>query len=214
VSAFQPLFSIEEAMNRLTQSGGAGCLNVFTARESIRVFVKEGRIVGATGAGKSPEEALDRAWLLADSSYRWTPDEAPEKETLQLDIQDYISNRSQTREVKFKTLRLETFQKRERKKLDFQYFFVPEEMPTVKLRLKKSASVAGREATSDLVIDSFQVSRRHCLLEVTDRGVLVKDLDSTNGTFINGMPLKDGYLNEGDRLSLGTYGMTLRREKV
>ena len=52
------------------------------------------------------------------------------------------------------------------------------------------------------------------MLEITDRGVLVKDLDSTNGTFINGAPVRDGYLNEGDRLSLGTYGMTLRREKV
>jgi pSer/pThr/pTyr-binding forkhead associated (FHA) protein len=42
----------------------------------------------------------------------------------------------------------------------------------------------------------------------------VKDLESTNGTFVNGIPLKDGYINDGDRLSLGTYAMTLRREKT
>jgi pSer/pThr/pTyr-binding forkhead associated (FHA) protein len=88
---------------------------------------------------------------------------------------------------------------------------VPEETPTTKLRLKKAVNVAGRENGSDVLIDNFQVSRRHCLLEVTENGVLVKDLDSTNGTFINGAPAKDGYLNEGDRLSLGTYGLTLRR---
>jgi hypothetical protein len=130
-----------------------------------------------------------------------------------VEIEDYLGTRAETREVRFKTIRLETYQKRDRK-LDFQYFFMPEEMPSAKLRLKKTANVVGRDAGCDVVIDNFQVSRRHCLLEVLERGVAVKDLDSTNGTFVNGAPVKDGTLYEGDRLSLGTYGLTLRREKI
>ena len=49
-------------------------------------------------------------------------------------------------------------------------------------------------------MESKQVSRRHCLLQVTERGLLVKDLESTNGTFVNGIPMTDGYINDGDRL--------------
>ena len=33
-------------------------------------------------------------------------------------------------------------------------------------------------------MESKQVSRRHCLLQVTERGPLVKDLQSTNGTYV------------------------------
>jgi pSer/pThr/pTyr-binding forkhead associated (FHA) protein len=44
--------------------------------------------------------------------------------------------------------------------------------------------------------------------------LLLKDLESTNGTFVNGIPMTDGYINEGDRLALGTYVLTLYREKT
>jgi hypothetical protein len=198
---------------RSAQSGSEGSLLVFNAEESVHIFVREGKIVAATMDKLTGEEALDRAWLLTDSSYRWIPDAKPSAETMAVEIEDYLETREQTREVRFKTIRLETYQKRDRK-LDFQYFFMPEEMPSAKLRLKKATNVVGRDASCDLVIDNFQVSRRHCLLEVLERGVAVKDLDSTNGTFVNGAPVKDGTLYEGDRLSLGTYGLTLRREKV
>ena len=75
-------------------------------------------------------------------------------------------------------------------------------------------NVVGREGTCDLYVESKQVSRRHCLLQVTERGLLVKDLESTNGTFVNGIPMTDGYINEGDRLALGTYVMTLYLDKT
>jgi hypothetical protein len=212
MSTFQPLFTVEETLARLGQSRSKGCILVFNAREAIHVFVKDGKIVSATAGDKSGETAVDHALTLADSSYRWIPDAEPSQEMVHIDIGEYIAGRSQTREVRYKTIRMATYQKRERK-LDFQYFLVPEETPTTKLRLKKTATVAGRESGCDLLIENFQVSRRHCLLEVTESGVKVKDLDSTNGTFINGAPAKEGYLKEGDRLSLGTYGLTLRREK-
>jgi pSer/pThr/pTyr-binding forkhead associated (FHA) protein len=210
MSTFQPLFTVEETLARLGQSRSKGCILVFNAREAIHIFVLDGNIISALTGDKSGEEAVDHALALTDSSYRWIPDAEPTQATIKVSIADYIAGRSQTREVRYKTIRMATYQKRERK-LDFQYFLVPEETPTTKLRLKKAVNVAGRDNGSDLQIDNFQVSRRHCLLEVTENGVMVRDLDSTNGTFINGAPAKDGYLNEGDRLSLGTYGLTLRR---
>ncbi len=210
MSTFQPIFSVEETLARLGQSRSKGCILVFNAREAIHIFLQDGNIVSASTGEKSGEGAVDYALALADSSYRWIPDAEPTQATIKVAIADYLSNRTQAQEIRYKTIRMATYQKRERK-LDFQYFLVPEETPTTKLRLKKAVNVAGRDKGSDLLIDNFQVSRRHCLLEVTETGVMVKDLDSTNGTFINGAPAKDGYLNEGDRLSLGTYGLTLRR---
>lgn len=56
----------------------------------------------------------------------------------------------------------------------------------------------GRSADSDLVVTEGQPSRRHALIEVTDQGLFVEDLDSTNGTYVNELrisgrqPLADG----------------------
>ena len=156
MSAFQPLFSVEEALGRLGQSKSKGCLLIFNARDSIHLFVQEGNIVAASWSDKPGEEALDRAMTLTDSSYRWIADAEPTKPTLRIDIRDYLARRSQAPEARYKTIRMATYQRPE-KKFDFQYFFVPEEMPSTKLRLKKATSVAGREANCDLTLDSFQV---------------------------------------------------------
>jgi hypothetical protein len=208
------LFSVEEAFMRLGQSKGSGCLLVFNSQESIHIFVENGAVVSVKTADKTGEPALTFALGLAEASYRWIPDAAPSRKSVQINIQDYIAKQTPVREERFgKTIKMPTFQRQERK-LDFQYFFIPQDAPTSKLRVKKASTVVGREATCDLYLESFQVSRRHCLLEVTDRGLMVKDLESTNGTFVNGIPMKDGYINDGDRLSLGTYAMTLRREKI
>jgi hypothetical protein len=172
--------------------------------------------VSVKAADKTGEEALDVALGLDEASYRWIPDAAPSRRSVNISIQDYVSRISPAGEQQQrfgKTIKIPNYQRPE-KKLDFQYFFIPDEATTSRLRLKKVSTVVGREATCDLYIESFQVSRRHCLLQITDRGLSVKDLDSTNGTFVNGIPLKDGYINDGDRLSLGTYVMTLRREKL
>jgi hypothetical protein len=207
------LFTVEEAFMRLGQSKSSGCLLVFNAQDSIHIFVENGAVVSVNAGEKSGEEALNQALALTQASYRWIPEAEPTRRSVSINIQDYIS-RNSVREQRFgKTIKMPAFDRPE-KKLDFQFFFVPEETPTSKLRVKKVSTVVGREATCDLYIESFQVSRRHCLLQITDRGLLVKDLESTNGTFVNGIPLKDGYINEGDRLSLGTYVMTLRKEKI
>jgi hypothetical protein len=214
MSSPQILFSVEEAFMRLGQSKGMGCLLIFNTQEAIHIFVEDGDVVAVASGDKKGEEALTHALALDKPSYRWIPDAEPAERNLQINIQEYISRHSKSGEERFgKTIKMALYEKKE-KKLDFQYFFVPEETPNSRLRVRKVSNVVGREASCDLYIESFQVSRRHCLLQITDRGLLVKDLESTNGTFVNGIPLTDGYINDGDRLGLGTYVMTLRREKA
>ena len=208
------LFTVEEAFMRLGQSKGSGCLLVFNAQESIHIFVENGAVVSVKAGDKTGETALTFALGLPEASYRWIPDAAPSRRSVQINIQDYIAKQAPVRDERFgKTIKMPTYQRPE-KKLDFQYFLIPQDAPTSKLRVKKVSTVVGREGSCDLYLESFQVSRRHCLLQITDRGLMVKDLESTNGTFVNGIPMKDGYINDGDRLGLGTYVMTLRREKI
>jgi pSer/pThr/pTyr-binding forkhead associated (FHA) protein len=62
--------------------------------------------------------------------------------------------------------------------------------------------LVGRHPECDVRLDSLRVSRRHCLL-TTERGaVVVRDLGSTNGTWINGRRVRDGRIRPGDQVSI------------
>jgi Domain of unknown function (DUF4388)/Inner membrane component of T3SS, cytoplasmic domain len=64
--------------------------------------------------------------------------------------------------------------------------------------------VVGRSSELDMVLVEEMVSRRHARIELVRGSVLVEDLGSTNGTFVNGERVERAYLNEGDRLLIGT----------
>ena len=71
----------------------------------------------------------------------------------------------------------------------------------------------GRDADNWLVIESDGVSRRHCLLTPAPDGVTIADLESLNGTFVNGIPVKQRLLEQGDVIGLGdTLLLFARRE--
>ncbi|MBN1220734.1 MAG: FHA domain-containing protein [Anaerolineae bacterium] len=63
----------------------------------------------------------------------------------------------------------------------------------------------GREASNDLVINDSQVSRRHATLNWDGRQFVIQDLDSANGTFVNGVRLMAARaLQSGDVIGLGS----------
>lgn len=50
----------------------------------------------------------------------------------------------------------------------------------------RAALTIGRDSSNDIIIDHPLASRRHARLELDEQGYLVRDLDSTNGTYVNG----------------------------
>lgn len=65
-------------------------------------------------------------------------------------------------------------------------------------------SVIGREAGVDIVIAGTHLSRKHAELTVKAGAIAVKDLNSANGTYINGKRISEGFLKNGDELRLDT----------
>ncbi|WP_236254362.1 FHA domain-containing protein [Mucisphaera calidilacus] len=63
--------------------------------------------------------------------------------------------------------------------------------------------VVGRAGGCDLRIPVASVSRRHCLIEVSDDGLRLRDLGSSNGTFRNGTRVEEATLDAGDHIEIG-----------
>jgi len=71
----------------------------------------------------------------------------------------------------------------------------------------------GRNADLGLVLVEEMVSRRHARLTVSQTGVILENLSSTNGTFVNGFQLRDKTtLKENDRVLIGTSIIQLTKK--
>ncbi len=82
------------------------------------------------------------------------------------------------------------------------------------LALAKECVVIGRDPESEIRINSTEVSRRHCELYVHEDHVLVKDLGSRNGTFLNGEAIfSEIKMLPGDTLHVGPMVFELAGKK-
>ncbi len=76
-----------------------------------------------------------------------------------------------------------------------------------RLKLPDGETVVGRDPDAQVRIASNEVSRRHCLLIAEGERLKVRDLGSSNGTFVNGTPIQEDYeLQPGDLLVIGPMG--------
>lgn len=66
----------------------------------------------------------------------------------------------------------------------------------------------GRHPNSDVFLDDVTVSRRHAEITRSSGQFTVKDLDSLNGTYLEGSRVDSGTLNNGSELQIGKYHFT------
>ena len=69
----------------------------------------------------------------------------------------------------------------------------------------------GRSSGAQFIVDAALVSRLHCRLSAGATELQVDDLDSTNGTFVNGERVQRSSLKEGDRLGVGRVELVISR---
>jgi hypothetical protein len=73
------------------------------------------------------------------------------------------------------------------------------------VQLSKDRTTIGRRPYNDVVIDNLAVSGEHAVLQVVGQEVHLEDLNSTNGTYINGKAIKKQLLQNNDTVEIGKY---------
>ncbi|WP_166356180.1 ATP-binding cassette domain-containing protein [Phytoactinopolyspora limicola] len=74
----------------------------------------------------------------------------------------------------------------------------PQHTPTPSAQIR-----IGRGAGNDMVVPDLTASRHHAVLASTNTGWTITDLDSPNGTFVNGRPVRQAQLRNGDTITIG-----------
>jgi hypothetical protein len=73
------------------------------------------------------------------------------------------------------------------------------------VQLTKDRTTLGRRPYNDIVIDNLAISGEHAVLEMQGDKVYLEDLDSTNGTYVNGKAARKQVLQHGDVIDVGKY---------
>ena len=89
------------------------------------------------------------------------------------------------------------------------------------VQLTKDRTTLGRRPYNDIVIDNLAVSGEHAVMQMAGADVTLEDLNSTNGTYVNGKAIKKQALQDGDTIEIGKYkikfvhdGVSDRHEKA
>ena len=84
--------------------------------------------------------------------------------------------------------------------------------PGRRVRLRRGLNRIGQAADNDIVIDHDTVSRRHAEIEVKARRARIRDLESTNGTFVNDVQIEgERVLEDGDRIRISDIDLVYQR---
>jgi sulfur carrier protein ThiS len=79
---------------------------------------------------------------------------------------------------------------------------------------ESSRATIGRHESNDLQLVSRTVSNYHAEIVLDDEGLLMRDLDSTNGSHLNGKKVAEHRLKNGDRIRIGNHQMTVHLERL
>lgn len=80
------------------------------------------------------------------------------------------------------------------------------------VQLTKDRTTLGRRPYNDIVIDNLAVSGEHAVMQMSGSDVFLEDLNSTNGTYVNGKAIKKQQLQNGDTVEIGKYKIKFAHE--
>ena len=71
--------------------------------------------------------------------------------------------------------------------------------------IRHDSMIIGRKPESDIHLEEKQVSSSHAELITNNNEVIIRDMDSTNGTSVNGTAVSEKKLQTGDQITIGSY---------
>jgi pSer/pThr/pTyr-binding forkhead associated (FHA) protein len=80
-----------------------------------------------------------------------------------------------------------------------------DEVVIKEVQITKDRTTLGRRPYNDIVIDNLAVSGEHAVILMTGADIFLEDLNSTNGTYVNGKAVKKPQLRHGDGIEIGKY---------
>jgi hypothetical protein len=223
------LFEIDEILSQVEVRKLTGCLHVFDSVFAGNIFLIEGRIADASSNTLAGRMALDQIFRAKDMTCVWLPDAKPQNVSMDLEVSVYLETVPGGRKDKSKnntaadnalnaapsagTAVVPLNRPVMARHILQAYTLVSESRPNI--ILDKDGVVLGRDRSCEVQLEHASISRKHCAIRFAPQGLHVMDLNSRNGTYINGERLTEGgIVKEGEQLAIGELQFKVVRGRV
>jgi len=196
------LLSIAEQIQAFGLGGKTGEIYITNVPPPARINLINGEIVDAQFGLRSGLEAAVALINLPDPQTEFIVGEKAQRRTIEM---PYIQVLCEAARAKDETAGDEENRPTEPIRLaptnPYLRITLGTEIKTFPIR--PGIAYIGRSTVNDIVINDPTISQRHSSIEYSRNGVFLKDLGSTNGTYVAGQPIKERWLSVQDSLQFG-----------
>lgn len=221
-SPASPAFAFTEMLQHYAQSGRTGMFEIHSTEGPIRVYLMTGIVVHAENTAVSGEAAVWEALALPNPAYTWVDSRTPSHMTMSASAQELLLRFIQLQGTgELERIRSHSKSQRVTRNLEesgmlfiMGFEVQSREIAAFHYAVQTRQVRVGRHTDNDLVLSDSSVSRKHAIFILNNDTILVRDLGSKNGISINGQPVTQGLLRDGEILSVGEVILKLSVSKA
>ncbi len=196
------LLSIAEQIQAFGLGRKTGEIYITNVAPPARINLVEGEIVDAQFGLRSGIDAAVALINLNDPQTEFIVGEKAQRKTIDVPFMQVLCEAARVRDESSKDPALRTTEPiRLTPTNPYLRITLGTEIKTFPIR--PGLAYLGRSTVNDIVINDPTISQRHASLEYSRSGVFLKDLGSTNGTYVAGQPIKERWLGVQDSLQFG-----------
>lgn len=210
---FGNLFTIPEQVQAFAQSRKTGQIVVLNSRAPANLFLEEGEIVHAELEGNEGVDAAIALINLPDAVTEFRIGVNSPKHTIRMPHVQILCEAARRTDESAAQAHLNGNAVPMLQAIGGPTAEAPVGEPTIRIFvqsrektyvLKPGLVYLGRTSNNDIVIPDPTVSAHHASIERTSQGIILRDLDSRNGTYLRGSRVRESWLGEHDELAFGS----------
>jgi hypothetical protein len=196
------LLSIAEQIQAFGLGRKTGEIYITNVPPPARINLQDGEIVDAQFGLRSGLEAAMALINLTDPQTEFIVGEKAQRRTINLPYMEVLCDAARLRdETQHDAEKRPTEPIRLAPSNPYLRITMGTEIKTFPIR--PGLAYIGRSTVNDIVINDSTISQRHASIEYSRSGVFLKDLGSTNGTYVAGQPVKERWLSVQDSIQFG-----------
>lgn len=194
------LLSIAEQVQAFALSRKTGEIYITNVPAPARINLVDGEIVDAQFGLRSGLEAAIALINLRDPQTEFIVGERPKRQTINM---PYVQVLCEAARIKDESVDEFTATQPLRLTPTNPYLRVTLGTEIKTFPIRPGLAYVGRASTNEIVISDATISQRHASIEYSRNGVFLKDLGSTNGTYVAGQQVKERWLSVQDSIQFG-----------
>lgn len=218
--------SLAETLQVCCLSRRSGQIIFRSGESSGFVYLQHGRVIHAVCGPLEGDEAIYRMLSWPPGGYSLNEDILPHEKTIILTWEQLLLEGARRVDQGIDSARSATVpivtatpatSSRVRHSLPKITLTLPDERPRV-YELEAEYTHVGRASGNEVPLSDASVSNRHCIFILNGSDVVLRDLNSSNGTIVNGQAITEVILRPGDLIQVGVVQMkfepAVRRPKL